>query len=224
MKHDGISNRGSEILVENRRLVFDQGIPPTKFAPRIPVARFERANHEIVIVGREINRQRQIRQQRMRLIRRVEIRRDRAIKLLENFFLGKCRVELNGEKLRHLNEIGWVVPRVFVLSRPVRRDFRAEWKGGEARACTQKWNTTLVGDSFEQDRPGVVFEGFGHLEFYNLTASIPGGLALFLDSGNTWGTRKRYRSEIHLSTSIKLSSSIQSGGSTKCSDNPKDKS
>ena len=112
MKDHRIRRGRLETGVKHRRLTSQRLVPSTKFPAHVTSAEPERLRHIVVIVRRQIDRQREVGQNSMRLIWRSEIGIVRACDLLEHTLLGKYWIVLYGEKLCHLNKVVEIGERI----------------------------------------------------------------------------------------------------------------
>ncbi len=137
-------------------------VPAAELPFGLAVAVLERLPHEIVVVGRDVDREAQIGQDSVRLIRRGEIGRFDALELPSNGLLWVHVVPVDGQELRHSGEVGGVVQGVIVLFGPLLRHARPRGQRSRRRACADEGCAFPVLDEVDQLFPILILEFLRH--------------------------------------------------------------
>ena len=135
-------------------------VPPADLAPRLFAAAAERLVHEVVVVGRDVDRQRQVRQDRVRLVVDAEVGRRDRLELGADELLRVHRVVLmDADVLRHARQVVAVIERIGVLAGPAGGELRAERQRPVAHPRAQEGRARPGRDPPEQQLPVGVEHG-----------------------------------------------------------------
>src|ERR1035441_6863976 len=113
MKHDRVRRAGIESVVKHRRLLLQEAIPAAHFSLGIFLGSPQSLEHEIVVVGGQIDREIQIRQKPMNLAWVGEIRANSSLYPLRDPLLRQYAILLHdSDELRHAGQVFAVAQRI----------------------------------------------------------------------------------------------------------------
>ena len=110
-------------------------------------------DHEVVVVGRQVNRQRKVGQDAVGLIGRSKVRSGAAAQPLQDELLGVGQVVLHREELRNPDEIRVIGHRIVEPLSPFAGDLSPERQSAVTRTRPQERHALARRDAPQQDLP-----------------------------------------------------------------------
>jgi len=155
VKDDRALGRRHVVAIEfGRQILLEMALPAASLAHRLSPLRLEGADHQVIVIGRHVDRQREPRQHAVGLVPRAKIRRRVSLERVRDPLL---RVHLvaagDGEVLRDAGQVSPIPKWVAMLCGQLFGDVAAEWEGRERGTGAEKRSAPALLDAGEEHFP-----------------------------------------------------------------------